>query len=65
MEKLDKKVSWSEKLTDVKVITTQPSTYEHLTEILEDPGEEEEEEEKLIKEPCIDLDTINCNKQSN
>ena len=59
MEKLDKKVSWSEKLTDVKVITTQPSTYEHLTQILEDPGEEEEEG-KLIKKPCLDLETNNC-----
>ena len=56
MEKLDKKVSWSENLTDVKVISTQPSMYEHLTDISEDPEEEEE--------PCTDSETNLCNKSS-
>eukprot|EP00092_Neocalanus_flemingeri_P005923 GFUD01006377.1.p1 GENE.GFUD01006377.1~~GFUD01006377.1.p1 ORF type:complete len:186 (+),score=43.53 GFUD01006377.1:244-801(+) len=46
MEKFDKKVTWSEKLTDIKVITPQPSVLDNLKEIVF----YEEEEDNLIED---------------
>ena len=34
MEKLDKKVTWSENLTDVKIMTPQPSVFHNLRDIV-------------------------------
>eukprot|EP00092_Neocalanus_flemingeri_P059353 GFUD01070913.1.p1 GENE.GFUD01070913.1~~GFUD01070913.1.p1 ORF type:complete len:151 (-),score=35.55 GFUD01070913.1:113-565(-) len=46
MEKFDKKVTWSEKLTDIKVITPQPSVLDNLKEVVF----YEEEEDNLIED---------------
>ena len=48
MEKLDKKVTWSENLTDVKIMTPQPSVFHNLREIVFF----EEDEETLTKDTC-------------
>ena len=34
MEKLSKKVTWSENLTDVRMITPQPSVFEHFSSLV-------------------------------
>ena len=62
LDKFDKKVTWSEKLTYVKMITPQPSVFENLTEIVFS----EEEEEILIddKEQLKLLDSNVCDKRS-
>ena len=48
MDKLDKKVTWSENLTDVKIMTPQASVFHNLREIVFC----EEDEETLTKETC-------------
>ena len=48
MDKLDKKVTWSENLTDVKIMTPQPSVFHNLREIVFF----EEDEETLTKDTC-------------
>ena len=54
-DKMVKKVTWSNNLTDVKVITPQPSVFQHfashvfLEEEEEEYKEEEEEEDSCMK----------------
>ena len=58
-EKFDKKVTWSEKLTEIKMITPQPSKFENLTEIVF--SEEEEDILNEDKEHCnSDLVRTRC-----
>ena len=47
-EKMGKKVTWSDNLTDVKVITPQPSVFQHFAShvFLEEEEEEYKEEEE-------------------
>ena len=60
LEKFDKKVTWSETLMEIKMITPQPSVFENLTEIVFS----EEEEDIFIedKEQVKLLDSNFCDK---
>jgi len=66
--KFDKKVTWSSKLTAVKVITPQPSWFDNLTDIAfteEEEEDEDKDEDSLISEEKEQFTWITTNNHDN